>query len=71
MRKHFRDFVRQCEQYQVNKEHNMLPDGNTQTLYLPSEIFLSSAIEFMEPFTKLIDYNSILLVVDKLWDSAG
>ena len=53
MRKHFRDFVRQCELCQPNKERNTLPGGEAQTLPFPSEIFSSYAIDFMGPFTKL------------------
>ena len=40
-RKDFRDFVRQCDQCQANKECNTLPDGDAQTLPFPSEIFSS------------------------------
>ena len=35
MRKDFRDFGRQCDQCQTNKEHNTLPDGNAQTSLSP------------------------------------
>ena len=65
MRKDFRDFVRQCDQCQANKERNTLPDGNAQTLPFPSEIFSSYAIDFMGPFTKLKGPDSVLVVVDR------
>ena len=64
MRKDVRDFVRQCDQCQANKEPNTLPDGDTQTLPFPSEIFSSYAIDFMGPFNKLKGQDSVLVVVD-------
>ena len=64
MRKDFRDYVRQCEQCQANKERNTLPDGNAQTLPLPSKIFSSYAIDFMGPFTKLKGHDSVQVVID-------
>jgi len=39
MRKDFRDFVRQCELCQTNKERNTLPVSDAQTPPFPSEIF--------------------------------
>ena len=66
MRKDFGDFVRQCEQFQANNERNSLPDGNAQTLPLPSELFSSCAIDFMGPLTKLQRHDSVLLVVDRV-----
>jgi len=65
MRKDFRDFVRQCELCQANKERNTLPTGDAQTLPFPSEIFSSYAIDFMGPFTKLKGQDSVLVVVDR------
>ena len=65
MRKDFRDFVRQCDQSQTNKERNTLPDGDAQTLPFPSEIFSSPAIDFMGPSTKLKGQDSVLVVVDR------
>ena len=65
MRKDFRDFIRQCDQCQANKESNTLPDGDAQTLPFPSEIFSSYAIDFMGPFTKLKGQDSVLVVVDR------
>ena len=65
MRKDFRDFVRQCDQCQANKQRNTLPDGDAQTLPFPSEIFSSYAIDFMGPFTKLEGQDSVLVVVDR------
>ena len=41
MWKDFRDFIRQCELCQANKECNTLPAGDAQTLPFPSEIFSS------------------------------
>jgi len=65
MRKDFRDFVRQCELCQANKERNTLLAGDAQTLPFPSEIFSSYAIDFMGPFTKLKGQDSVLVVVDR------
>jgi len=65
MRKDFRDFVRQCELCQANKERNTLPAGDAQTLPFPSEIISSYAIDFMSPFTKLKNQDSVLVVVDR------
>jgi len=65
MRKDVRDFVRQCELCQANKEPNTLPTGDAQTLPFPSEIFSSYAIDFMGPFTKLKGQDSVLVVVDR------
>jgi len=65
MRKDFRDFVRQCELCQANKERNSPPTGDSQTLPFPSEIFSSYAIDFMSPFTKLKGEDSVLVVVDR------
>jgi len=65
MRKDFRDFVRQCELCQANKERNTLPDGGAQSLPFPSEIFSSYAIDFMGPFTKLKGQDSVLVLVDR------
>jgi len=65
MRKDFRDFVRQCELCQANKERNFLPTGDAQTLPFPSEIFSSYAIDCMGPFTKLKGQDSVLVVVDR------
>jgi len=65
MRKDFRDFVRQCELCQANKQRNTLPAGEAQTLPVPSEIFSSYAIDFMGPFTKLKGQDSVLVVVDR------
>ena len=66
MRKDFRDFVRQCDQCQTNKERNTLPDRDAQTLPFPSEIFSSYAIDFMGSFTKLKGQNTVLVVVDRV-----
>ena len=57
MRKDFWDVIRLC---QTNKECNTLPDGNAQTLPLPTEIFLSYTIDFIAPFTKLKGHDSVL-----------
>ena len=65
IRKHFRDFVRQCELCQANKERNTLPTRDAQTLPFPSEIFSSYPIAFMGPFTKLKGQDSVLVVVDR------
>jgi len=65
MRKDFRDFVRQCELCQANKERNTLATGEAQTLPFSSEIFSSYAIDFMGPFTKLKGPHSVLVVVDR------
>jgi len=65
MRKDFRDFVRQFELGQANKEHNMLPAGDAQTLPFPSGIFSSYAIDFMGPFTKLKGQDAVLVVGDR------
>ena len=65
MRKDFRDFVKQCDQCQANKECNTLPEGDAQTLPFPSEIFSSYAIDFLGPFTKLKGQDSVLVVVDR------
>ena len=65
MRKDFRDFVRQCDQCQANKERNTLPHGDAQTLPFPSEIFSSYAIDFMVPFTKLKGQDSVRVVVGR------
>jgi len=65
MRKDLRDFVRQCELCQANKELNTLPAGDAQTLPFSSEIFSSYAIDFMGPFTKLKGQDSVLVVVDR------
>ena len=65
MRKDFRDFVRQCELCQANKERNSLPVGEAQTLPFPSEIFSSYAIDIMGPFTKLKSQDTVLVVVDR------
>src|SRR6195952_281388 len=43
MRKDFREFVRQCDICQANKECNSLPAGEGQTLPFPVEIFSSYA----------------------------
>jgi len=64
MQKDFRDFVRQCELCQANKERNTLLAGDAQTLPFPSEIFSSYDIDFMGPFTKLKGQDSVLVVVD-------
>jgi len=64
MRKDFRDFVRQCDLCQANKECNTLPAGDALSLPFPSEIFSSYAIDFMGPFTKLKGQDSVLVVVD-------
>jgi len=34
-------------------------------LPLPSELFTTYVIDFMEPFTKLRNYNTVLVVVDR------
>jgi len=65
MRQDFRDFIRQCELCQVNKERNTLPGGDAHTLPFPSEIFSTYAIDFMSPFTKLKGQASVLVVVDR------
>jgi len=65
IRKHFRDFVRQCELCQANKERNTLPTGHAQTLPFPSNIFSSYAIDFIGPFTKLKGQDVVLVVVDR------
>jgi len=65
MPKDFRDFVRQCELCQANKERNTLSTGDAQTLPFPSEIFSSHAMDFMGPFTKLKGQDSVLVVVDR------
>ena len=65
MRKDFRDFVRQCDKCQANKERTTLPDSDAQTLPFPSEIFSSYAIDFMGPFAKLKGQDSVLVVVDR------
>jgi len=65
MQKDFRDFVRQCELSQANKERNTLPAGDAQTLPFPSQIFSSYAIDFMGPFTKIKGQDSVLVVVDR------
>ena len=65
MRKDFRDFVAQCEQCQISKEPNTLPSGDALMLPLPSEIFTSYAIDFMGPFTKAKNYDTVLVVVDR------
>ena len=64
MRKDFRDFVMQCKQCQVNKEHNTIPEGDAQTLPFPSKLCSSYAIDLMGPFTKLKGRDSVLVVVD-------
>ena len=65
MRKDFRDFVKQCEVCQANKERNTLPAGNALTLPFPCEIFSSYAIHFMGTFTKLNGPDWVLVVVDR------
>jgi len=65
MRKDFRDFVRQCEVCQANKQRNILPVSNAQSLPFPSDIFVSYGIDFMGPFTKLKGQDSVLVVVDR------
>jgi len=65
MWKDFRDFVRQCELCQTNKERNTLPAGDARTLPFPSEIFSRYAIDFLGPFTKLKGQDSVLVVVDR------
>jgi len=69
MRKDWRDYVRQCEHSQRNKERNALPEGNAQMMPIPLEIFISYAIDFAGPFNKSTgpteSYNIILIVVDR------
>jgi len=65
MRNDFKDFVRQYELCQANKERNTLPAGDALTLLFPSEIFSSYAIDFMGPFTKLMGLDSVQVVVDR------
>jgi len=65
MQKDFRDFVRQCELCQANKERNTLPASDAQTLPCPSEMFLSYATDFIGPFTKLQGQDLVLVVVDR------
>jgi len=64
IRKDFRDFVRQCEPCQANKERNTLPASDAQTLPFPAEIFSNYAIHFMGLFTQLKGLDSVLVVVD-------
>jgi len=65
MRKDFKDFVRQCELCQADKERNTLLAGDAQTLPFLTEIFSSYAIDFISPFTKLKGQDSVLVVVDR------
>jgi hypothetical protein len=65
MRRDFSDYIKQCELCQINKERNALPTGEALALPFPSEIFSSYAIDFMGPFTKLKQYNTVLVVVDR------
>ena len=66
VRKDFRDFLRQCELFLANKEHNSLPTGDAQTLSFPSEIFSSYGIDVMGPLTNLKGQDSVLIVVDRV-----
>jgi len=50
MRKDGRDYVRQYEHCQRNKERNVLPDGNAQMMQISREIFTCGAIDFAGPF---------------------
>jgi len=65
IRNAFRDFVRQCQLCQTNKERNTLPAGDAQTLPFPPEIVSSYAINCIGPFTKLKGQDSVLVVVDR------
>jgi len=69
MRKDWRDYVRQCEHCQRNKERNALPDGNAQMMLIPQEIFTSYAIDFAGLFNKskgpTKTYDMVLVVVDQ------
>jgi len=69
MKKDWRDYVRQCEHCQRNKERNTLPEGNAQMMPIPREIFTSYAIDFAGPFNKskgpTKTYDMVLVVVDR------
>jgi len=52
MRKDWRDYVRESEHCQRNKEGNALPKGNAQMMPIPREIFTSYAINLAGPFNK-------------------
>ncbi|RPA93458.1 hypothetical protein L873DRAFT_1578121, partial [Choiromyces venosus 120613-1] len=43
-----------------------LPEGIAQTWMIPSEIFISYAIDFAGPFNKSGDFNFILVIVNHL-----
>jgi len=63
MGKDFRDFVAQCEPCQISKEQSTLPSGDALMLPLPLEIFTTYAIDFIEPFTKTKNYDTVIVVV--------
>ena len=65
MRTDFKGFVRKCDECQANKERNILRECDTQTLPFASEIFSSYASNFIGPFTKLKDQDSVLVAVDR------
>ena len=65
IRTDFRDYVRQCQSCQENKERTTRPQGRMQMLQLETEIFNSYAIDFAGPFNKSLSKDSILVVVDR------
>ena len=65
IRTDFRDYIRQCQSCQENKERTTRPQRRMQMLQLETEIFNSYAIDFAGPFNKSLNKDSILVVVDR------
>ena len=65
MRKHVRQFIKECESCQRNKTDNLKPAGLLQPLQIPSQVWVDISMDFIDGLPLSKGYNVILVVVDR------
>ena len=61
-----RQYVKECDSCQRNKVENVNPAGLLQPLDIPSHVWTSISMDFIEGLPNSYGKNSIMVVVDRL-----
>ena len=65
MRKHIRQFIKECEICQRHKSNNLKPAGLLQPLQIPSQVWTDISMDFIEGLLMSKGYNVLFVVVDR------